>query len=297
MNTNYNLSNNQKISRTIYAANLDAKIFLERDLTINNNNYIQTLVPSVVYNFIPKKNQTSIPNFDSVRLSTSYNNLFNRNSFTGFDKVGNQNNLTFGIESEFINDDNGETLLNMRAGQKFYLDDEIMNSSGAFEKTVNSIRGYSNIETVIEADLNALNFNQSLSYNPDTSQVDKFTIGLKLLFLDANFANIQYIDENNVEHIQINGSYNLSDSNNIFWNFQRNLTSKITDRLLFGLTNENCCTAYRFAFFKKNNSNQSSSYDRSFEIVFKGLSSTTPSLRRRIEAEIPDYIGNLDNNL
>ena len=69
------------------------------------------------------------------------------------------------------------------------------------------------------------------------------------------------------------------------------------DRLTLGIAKEDCCIAYRFAFFKKNLSSQNYSYDRAFEIVFKGLSSTTPSLRRRIEAEIPNYIGDLDNNL
>ena len=69
------------------------------------------------------------------------------------------------------------------------------------------------------------------------------------------------------------------------------------DRLTLGIAKEDCCIAYRFAFFKKNLSSQNYSYDRAFEIVFKGLSSTTPSLRRRIEAEIPNYTGDLDSNL
>ena len=85
----------------------------------------------------------------------------------------------------------------------------------------------------------------------------------------------------------------MNDTNNLFWNFQRNLTSSTTDRLTLGVSNEDCCVAYRFAFFKKNIGDNKHTYDKSFEIVFKGLSSTTPSLQARIKSEIPDYLGDI----
>jgi len=297
LNTQYDLDNSSSINRSLYAAKVDSKLFLERELDISDQEYIQTLVPRLTYTFVPKKNQSLIPNFDSESLNSSYDALFSGESFIGFDKVSNQNSFTFGLESEFINDNSGETLLSLKAAQKFYLDDELMNSSGNFEKTTDSDRGYSNIETSVDFNKGALNFNNSLSLNPDAKKVSKSSSGIKFNFSPKSFGVLQFIDDNNVESIRFNGSFELNDSNHLFWNAQKNLTTNIMDRLTLGIAKEDCCIAYRFGFFKKNLSNQNYSYDRAFEIVFKGLSSTTPSLRRRIEAEIPDYIGDLDNNL
>jgi len=297
LNTQYDLDDSSSVNRSLYAVNIDSKLFLERELDVSDQEYIQTLVPRLTYTYVPKKNQSSIPNFDSESLNSSYDALFSGKSFTGFDKLSNQNSLTFGLESEFINDNSGETLLSLKAAQKFYLDDELMNSSGNFEKTTDSNRGYSNIETSVDFNKGFFNFNNSLSLNPDTKKVNKSSSGIKFNFDQNNFANLKFIDENSNENIQLNGNYKLGYANNIFWNFQRDLSSNTTDRLTLGFSNEDCCIAYRFAFFKKNIGNNKYSYDKAFELVFKGLTSSTPSLQKRIEAEIPNYIGDLDNNL
>ena len=297
LNTQYDLDDSSSINRSLYAVNVDSKLFLEREVDVSDQEYIQTLVPRITYTYVPKKNQSSIPNFDSESLNSSYDALFSGESFTGFDKVSNQNSLTFGLESEFINDNSGETLLTLKAAQKFYLDDELMNSSGNLEKTTDSTRGYSNIETAIDLTKGVFNFINSLSLNPDSKKVVKASSGIKLNFSPKSFGTLQFVDDNNVENLRFNGSLQLNDINHVFWNAQRNLTTKTTDRLTLGIAREDCCIAYRFALFKKHLSNQNYSHEKAFEIVFKGLSSSTPSLRRRIEEEIPDYIGDLDNNL
>ena len=168
LNTQYDLDNSSSVNRSLYAINVDSKLFLERKLDISDQQFIQTLSPRLAYNYVPKKNQSVIPNFDTESLISSYDALFSGNSFIGIDKVSNQNSLTFGLESEFINDNSGKTLISLKAAQKFYLDDELMNSSGNFEKTTDSNRGYSNIETSVDLNKGVFNLNNSLSLNPDS---------------------------------------------------------------------------------------------------------------------------------
>jgi len=291
LTTNYDLDSSSNLNRSLYKTNLEGKLFLERELNFAETDYVQTLTPIFKYSYIPKENQNLIPNFDSDSLASSYESLFNDSLFTGLDKISNQDSLTIGLESEFIDDESGNTLLVLKAAQKYYFEDELLNSSGNFASTSDSNRGYTNIETFVEYGSGKFKLNNSLSFNPDNSKIDKSSSGLKVNFSPESFANLRFIDENSEENIQLNGSYQVNDANNLFWNFQRNLTSSTTDRLTLGLSNEDCCVAYRFAFFKKNIGDNKHSYDKSFEIVFKGLSSTTPSLQARIKSEIPDYLG------
>jgi len=285
-------------NRSIYNLNLNSKLFLERELEIFDKPLIQTLTPTISYSYTPKKTQNLINNYDTESLaSNSLESLFSINDFIGSDKISNQNDLTLGFESEFIDDNSGETFVSLKTAQKFYFDDEKLDSSGNFSRNTLTERGYSNIETSLEFGNYFSSLTNSFSYDPQKNKVDSSRTALRYYLDSDNFIDLSYIDDNSIENARLYGVLNINESNTFFWNINRNLSSSITDRLSFGFSREDCCLAYRFAFFKKHISSNNYSYDRAFEIVFKGLSSTTPSLRRRIEAEIPNYIGDLDNNL
>ena len=50
----------------------------------------------------------------------------------------------------------------------------------------------------------------------------------------------------------------------------------------------------RLAHFKKHISGNDYDYVTDFELVLKGLASTSPGLSRRLEENIPNYLANLD---
>jgi len=288
-NTNY-YSDSEDADRTIYSFNINSKLFLERELNFNDVNLIQTLRPRLVYNYTPKKAQNLITLLDTESNdSNSYESLFAINNFYGSDRISNQNNFILGVESDFINDDDGDTIIGLKAAQKFYIEDEVMNSSGNFVKTNDSNRGYSNVETIFEYNASPLTFSTNLSLDPDKIEVDKSISTIKVDFSSKNFLNMQYVDENNEENLLFNGVYQFSESKHFLWNINRNLTYSNNNKLTLGVVNEDCCTAYRFVYFKENDN-----INRAFEFVFKGLTTTSPSLRKKIESEIPNYLGDLN---
>ena len=283
-------------NRFIYNLNIDSKAFFERNVDIDSNSYKQTLIPSINYSYIPKKDQSGIGNYDTESKNiNNYESIFLTNEFIGSDKISNQNNFIFSLESEFINNNSGDTLLTLKAAQKFYLDDELLNSTGTFSQTDHTQRGFSDIQTFIEFEKFPLSYVNSLSIDPKAGNINGTNSTLKYSFNSENFINLSHIDYDNKEHVGLSGVIPMNQDLHLFFNINRNLTDNLTDRFSLGLANENCCLAYRFGFFKKHENNFKYSYDRVFEIVFKGLSTTTPSLRNRIEAEIPDYIADLDN--
>jgi len=298
INTNYQLDNLPDHNRFIYSAAVTSKLFLERELNILDEAFIQTLVPTIQYSYTPKKNQNLIPNFDTESEEfDTFESFFAVNNFIGSDKISNQNNITLGIESEFINDNSGDTVLTLKTAQKFYLDNQVMDSSGNFIKSIDSDRGYSDINASLEFNLPKITLEKSINFNPDDMRSGNTKTSVIVKGDGRNNLRLSYIDQDGTQSGQLTGSYDLNDTNHIFFSADRNLSSKITNKMTLGLAKEDCCLAYRFAFFKKHISSNNYNYERLFEIVFKGLSSTTPSLKEKIEAEIPNYIGDLDNNL
>jgi len=291
--TFYNLKNSNP-HRSIVSGRVDSKIFLERSVNFFNTPYVQKLTPILTYSFSPKKDQSNIPNFDSSLLSNSYGGLFDNNRFSGLDKISNDNSLTFGIENEFINNKTGDTNLTLKAAQKFYFDKVLLNDLGVFEETTETARGYSDIETLLDFNYSNFNFFNTLSYDPVSNQFDRTLSFIRINIDPKKNIGLSHIDDNNNKSAQLFGVYKFTNNEHIFWNINRNLSLSHNDRITFGIASEDCCLAYRFAFFKTRSNESQNDYNRVFELVFKGFSSTSPSLKDKIESEVPNYIGDLD---
>jgi len=293
--TKYNLQN-ENVSRSLFGLEFDTHLNLEREFKVNNQNYLQTLTPMAYYAYVPEKEQSNIPNFDTSKKGESFSSLFDINNYTGFDKISNKNTLALGVHTEITNDDNGESIFSFSLGQEIYFNKKKLNSDGFLEEDTETIRGYSNIPMAMDIFINNFTLGNTLIFDPELNKIAKTSSSLKYSNGAKNFINIQYIDDID-DSARLNGAIQISKNNSFFWNLDRNLTNSINNRITMGIANEDCCLAYRFVFFKKHKENNLYDYEKAFELVFKGLASTTPSLKSRIESEIPDYIGDLDNNL
>jgi LPS-assembly protein len=69
----------------------------------------------------------------------------------------------------------------------------------------------------------------------------------------------------------------------------------ITNKETTGVAYESCCWAVRLAHFKEYLGDDNYDYVTKFELVLKGLASSTPELARRLEKNIPNYLANLDD--
>jgi len=90
-------------SRGIASANIDTGLVFERDTTIGGTSYRQTLEPRLYYLYNQYKNQSDIPLFDTSELTFSFNQLFRDDRFSGKDRVGDANQLTYALTTRLFN--------------------------------------------------------------------------------------------------------------------------------------------------------------------------------------------------
>lgn len=114
--------------RTLLGANIDAGLFLQRPFQFAGRHLLQTLEPRLFFNYVEQEAQDDLPDFDSAKLTPSWETLFRENRFTGFDRIGDEQSLTLGLTSRFRKMDSGEDLLVLRTGQKFHYRDRIVES-------------------------------------------------------------------------------------------------------------------------------------------------------------------------
>lgn len=87
-------------TRSLYLLELHGKTTLERKVL--DLRHTQTLEPEIKYQYIPYTNQDDIALYDTTdRMSDFYSN-FSYRHFTGYDRIADLNNLTFGLTSRLL---------------------------------------------------------------------------------------------------------------------------------------------------------------------------------------------------
>ena len=288
--TDYALDNATDTDRSIYSFGLDSKLFLEREVNLLDTDLIQTLTPRLAYNYTPKKNQSALPSFDSADKNDSYEGLFSGQKYTGLDRISNANNFTLGLESDFIDEDTGDTYLSLKAAQTFHLDDQDMASNGNLVDR----RKYSDIAASIDFSLDDFTFDNALQYDPETNTIDKRDSSISYILNPRKFITLAHHDDNGTKSAELYGAYPINSKIHLFAGINRSISDSITNKETTGIAYESCCWALRLAHFKEHISGNDYDYVTDFELVLKGLATSTPSLSKRLEEDIPNYLANLD---
>ncbi|MBT3194861.1 MAG: LPS-assembly protein LptD, partial [Candidatus Ruthia sp.] len=290
--TDYALDNAADESRSIYSFGLDSKLFLERETHLFGTDLIQTLTPRLAYNYTPSKANPSV-NFDSADKNDSYEGLFSGQQFTGIDIINKANDFTFGLESDFIDEETGDTYLSLKSAQSFYGD--AISPNGADRK-------YSDIALSADFGLNDFTFNNVLQYDPETNKIDKRDSSVSYILNPRKFLTLaHHYDRTNSDpkSIELYGAYPLTQQVHVFAGINRSqnqaTSAWTTSKETTGIAYESCCWALRLAHFKKHMGSTGYDYVTNFELVLKGLASTSPSLYKRLEDEVPNYLANLDD--
>ena len=70
-------------------------MYFERDARWFGTDYLQTLEPRVYYLYVPFKDQTNLPVFDTTNTDLSFAQLFQENIFAGGDRIANANQVSY----------------------------------------------------------------------------------------------------------------------------------------------------------------------------------------------------------
>ncbi|MBD8562320.1 LPS-assembly protein LptD [Pseudomonas fluorescens] len=125
---------NSSQDRSVPIASIDSGLYFDRKTNWFGKDYNQTLEPRAFYLYVPNKDQSDIPVFDTSENSFSYSSLFRDNRFSGSDRIGDENKLSFGLTSRWI-EENGFERQRASIGQAMYFKDREVQLPGVDAKT------------------------------------------------------------------------------------------------------------------------------------------------------------------
>ena len=290
--TSYQLDNNNlggnSIQRDIPVFSLDSGLIFEREMSLNEN-WTQTLEPRLYFLRAPFEDQSGIPVFDSAVLSESYDNFFKSNRFSGPDRIGDANQVAFGISSRILDNASGAERLHARIGQVFYGDDRRVNISGGV-LTSNK----SSIIAQTTANPNAsLSISAKLVYAHMNANIAQKEVLLNYHH-NGFAANLEYFFNDAVlEQAAVSTVYPISPQWTLLAKYHESLLLEKPIENLFGLNYESCCWGIKILASQTSNDTFTET-DKAifFELTLKGLGQSGRTLDSQLQSAIPGYEAN-----
>ena len=244
-----NVGASSKYQRIVPIFSLDSGVALERERTMWGESFVQTLEPRAYYVYIPYREQSQLPNFDSGQADFNFAQMFTENRFFGNDRIGDANQLTLALTSRLLDQDTGTERLRIAIGERFSFKAPQVHMDTPTETT-----NKSDILFAASGQISrSWSVDSAFQYNPNQSQSEKLNLAARYQRAGGKILNLGYrFTRNSLKQVDISTQWPISRR----WHGVARLNYSILDkRILEALTgleyNQNCWTirlvAQRFA--------------------------------------------------
>lgn len=111
-------------SFAIPTLSLDSGLVYERDSTLLGHSYLQTLEPRAFYTYTPYRDQSMVPLYDTALTDFNFGSIYSENSYTGHDRIADNNMLTLGVTTRYLKPDDGSEVARLGVAQRLRFQDQ-----------------------------------------------------------------------------------------------------------------------------------------------------------------------------
>ena len=176
-------------SRSLPIFSTDASMAFERPITIGGTSMLQTLEPRLYYVYIPFKDQSNIPVFDTGVQDINFATIYSENQFAGWDRVNDANQMTLGLSTRFINAETGAERLRAGIAQRYYLETQRVSLPGQPLRTDTSSDLLAALSGAVAPHWNV---DAGWQYSTNFSETQKFNIGTRYQPRPGRVLNLSY---------------------------------------------------------------------------------------------------------
>ncbi|TMP38069.1 LPS assembly protein LptD [Pseudoalteromonas rubra] len=285
----------KSVSRTVPKLRLHGQLNLERQTNFILEQGTQTLEPQIQYLYTPKKDQSGIALYDTIKMQDDFFGLFREQRFSGVDFIAQANQFTLGATTRLFDSNNSERF-NFSMGQILYLSDSAKPTEQTLETNAltrdNQEFGSKNYNALFAAESmlhwhRRWYFSAGLQYDADEKELIQSHMTLdyrgsnkKLVQLNHHYASD--VSGYEIDQIGLFSSLPIDENWQLVASYHRDLTASRSVEVFAGLQYESCCWAVRITGKRQiqTDLNQTISrddaiFDTSFGInfVLKGLGS------------------------
>lgn len=163
-------------SRTLPTLSLDSGLVFERDTKLFGRSLLQTLEPRAFYTYTPYRNQSMLPVYDTALNDFNLATIYSDNNYSGQDRIADNNLLTLGVTTRFIDADTGAEAARLGVAQRVRFSDQRVTLPGEVPATdrLSDILFGASINWTPKWALDG-----AMQYNRETGHSERTTIGAR----------------------------------------------------------------------------------------------------------------------
>ena len=290
-------------SYAIPITSVDAGLVFERDMKVLDTALTQTLEPRAFYVYIPYKDQSKAPVFDTALDDFNFSQLFAENRYIGNDRIGDANQLTLALTSRFLDHQTGAERLRLAVGQRFYFADQRVSLN-------EPLRSASSSDFLVSAEgrlSDAWSLAGLLQYNFDNAEVERLNLGVRYTpspgralnatwrftrtFLDPTGAIEQ------IKQIDLSAQWPVSDRWTLIGRWNYSFTDRKTLEAVAGIEYNADCWVLRVVGQRLTTTTQQATTSVFVQLELNGLARVGTSPLELLRRSVPGYLPTNDPSL
>jgi LPS-assembly protein len=277
-------------TRTVPITSVDTGLVLERAMA--GSDRIQTIEPRLLYVNIPYRDQDGLPVFDTILPDINLVQLYRKNRFVGVDRIGDTEQISFGVTSRVLDLGTGRELMTATIGQTTYFGDRRVSLPGVPVSTLDRSDYIAQLRFGL---FDNVNFDFGHQWGTGDNGTTKSEARLQYRPARNKILNFAYrFRRDSLEQGDVSWSWPVASR----WNFVGRYNFSFRDQELleqfFGLEYESCCWGVRLVS-RRHISTRDGTRDSSFglQLVLKGMTSVGTAADKLLERGILGYSADL----
>ena len=274
-------------TRTLPILSLDAGLIFERDIGWFGRDAQQTLEPRLFYAYIPFRDQSDLPNFDSALADLNYAQLFTENIYSGSDRISEANQLTAALATRVLDSETGAERLRAAIGQRYYFSDQRVTLPGEAPR--------SNASTDVLAALSAQlgrswAIDLAVQYSAERSEFARAAAGTRWQPGRASVLSAYYrYQADSISQIDLSGQWPLSNRWYAVGRFNYSLRDNRSIDIIAGFEYQQDCWLLRFVAQRFVTTALTTTTNIYLQLELNGLTSVGTNAASLLRRNIPGY--------
>jgi len=278
--------------RSAPIASLDGGLFFERPTDLRwwwDEAGLLTLEPRLFYLYVPNRNQSDLPRFDSFDVDQSFPWLFLDNRFTGADRLGDADQLTVALTSRLLRAADGIERLRLSVGQiRYFRDREVT----LFDTDEPERSNHSDLigETVLKL-TPSWSLRGGLQWDTSDNTIQRGSADIFYRPGNGRLANLSYrFAEDQIEQVDFSVFWPFSERWQTMARWNYSLRENQNVDTFAGFQYSDCCWAIRLlARHNRRDPDENAKNAIFFELELKGLAGIGDSIDSLLRDAIFDY--------
>jgi LPS-assembly protein len=274
-------------TRTLPMFSLDSGVTFERDWRIGGEDFVQTLEPRAFYVYVPYRDQTLLPNFDSAQADFNFAQMFTDNRFFGSDRVGDANQLTLAVTSRLLEPNSGAERLRLAVGQRLSFTTPQVNLVAPTATNNKSDILFAASGRVTPK----WTLDSALQYNPNQIHSEKFNLAARYQPEAGKVLNLGYrFSRNSLRQVDVSTQWPLAEH----WHGMARWNYSLQDRRLLealgGLEYNQSCWTLRLVMQRFATATQQTSTGFFIQLELNGLVRVGADPLSTLRLSVPGYV-------